>query len=61
MLKTTGYIVSSISVALLGIVSWDSAKSKPLMLAALLIGMAFSILGMLLRWLSYRREKKSSR
>ncbi len=61
MLKTAGYLVSSVSVALLGLVSWKSASEQPLLLAALIGGMAASIIGMLLRWLSFRQEQKSGR
>ena len=45
-------------MALLGIVSWSSAASHPKMLACLIAGMALSVLGMLLRWLEYRKEKQ---
>jgi hypothetical protein len=45
-------------VLLLGIVSWSSAASNPKMLACLIVGMALSILGMLFRWLEYRKEKQ---
>lgn len=58
VLKTAGYIISSVSVLLLGIVSWSSASAKPLMLACLVAGMLASIAGMVLRWLSYRQEQR---
>jgi hypothetical protein len=58
-IKTLGYLVSTVSVALLGIVSWKSASEQPLLCAALIGGTATSILGMGLRWLSYRIEKKT--
>jgi hypothetical protein len=57
-LKTVGYLISSISVICLGAVSWTAAAEHPPMLAVLVVGMATSILGMLCRWISYRREKR---
>ncbi|MFW2853515.1 hypothetical protein ACM61V_16625 [Sphingomonas sp. TX0543] len=57
LVKTIGYGVSTVSVLLLGVVSWNSVKSNPVLLACLLGGMAASVIGMMLRWLSYRIEK----
>jgi len=61
-IKTTGYLVSTLSVILLGIVSWKSASENPLLMACLIMGMLASAVGMLLRWISYqvqeREEKK---
>jgi hypothetical protein len=59
-LKPAGYVVSIVSVFLLGGVAWKSASSDPLMLACLIGGMATSITGMLLRWLSYAREQRNA-
>lgn len=58
MLKLTGYLVSSVSVILLGIVSWKGASEQPVLMLCLILGMATSILGMVFRWLSYQREHK---
>ena len=62
LVKTVGYLVSTISVILLGIVAWKSASSQPLLAACLVLGMLTSTAGMLLRWISYqiqeREEKK---
>jgi hypothetical protein len=58
LLKGIGYAVSTLSVILLGIVSWKNASEQPLIFACLLAGMASSILGMLLRWLSHRMDQK---
>jgi hypothetical protein len=58
MLKGIGYVISTISVVLLGIVSWSSASQSPWLLACLLGGAAISIAGMLCRWLSYEIEKR---
>ena len=54
LVKTTGYLVSTISVILLGVVAWKGAKDNPVLLACLVAGMAASIIGMLLRWTSYQ-------
>jgi hypothetical protein len=56
--KGLGYSVSTLSVLLLGIVAWRSAADRPLLFLCLLLGMASSILGMTLRWLSHRIEQK---
>jgi hypothetical protein len=57
-LKGAGYITSTISVLLLGAVSARSAVDHPWFLAALLLGMATSVCGMMLRWRSHRLEQK---
>jgi len=58
VLKTLGYLVSSLSVLLLGVVSWDSASEKPLLLACLIAGMLASVVGMCLRWVSFLNDRK---
>jgi len=58
LLKGVGYAVSTLSVILLGIVSWKNASEQPLLFACLLAGMASSMVGMLLRWISHRIEQK---
>jgi hypothetical protein len=63
VLKTYGYLVSTVSVLLLGIVSWKSASEQPLLALCLIGGMVTSITGMFLRWLSHeadRRRKKGA-
>ena len=55
MIKTAGYLISAISV-LLGAVAWTGTAEHPAMRILLILGMATSIAGMFLRWLSYRRE-----
>lgn len=62
LLKGLGYLVSTASVILLGIVAWKSAKEEPLLFACLIAGMVASVGGMGLRWLSHllsEREKKA--
>lgn len=55
-LKGSGYLVSTGSVLLLGVPALKSALEDMRMLACLVAGMALSIVGMSLRWLSHRRE-----
>lgn len=60
-IKATGYVISTVSVILLGIVSWKTAFEQPLLLAVLIAGVFASIAGMFLRWLSYRTELRMRR
>ncbi len=55
--KSIGYVISTISVALLGLVAWEAADEgwmRPLVIA----GVLASIVGMALRWLTYREDKR---
>jgi hypothetical protein len=61
MLKTLGYAVSTLSVLLLAIPSWKSAMEQPILFVALLLGIATSITGMFLRWLSFLKERRDQR
>jgi hypothetical protein len=56
--KGLGYLISTVSVVLLGIVAWQSASRDRLLLICLIAGMASSVLGMSLRWISHRVEQK---
>jgi len=56
-IKTLGYLVSTVSVILLGVVSWKSASADPMLMAALIGGMLASVIGMALRWFSYQLDK----
>lgn len=58
LFKGLGYLVSSLSVLLLGITAWKSASEHPLLLACLIGGMAASLAGMGLRWISHRIDQK---
>lgn len=60
-LKGSGYLVSSVSVLLLGIVAWKSASEDRLLLTCLVSGMAFSVLGMVMRWLAFLRNDQEKR
>ena len=56
-LESAGYLVSTLSVLLLAIVSWDSVTADPVLLACLIGGVCASIGGMALRWMSHCRER----
>lgn len=60
MLKTCGYLVSTVSVALLGYAVWPSAEQAGLV-PVLLAGMAASTVGMALRWASHVIEGRRAR
>lgn len=60
-IKTTGYVVSTLSVILLAIVSWKAASEQPILVACLVGGMLASMLGMLLRWISYQLQKREEK
>lgn len=59
-LKTLGYLVSTVSVGLLGCAAWPGAMKAGL-IPALILGMAASIGGMALRWWSYEAEARLKR
>lgn len=56
-MKGLGYLVSIVSVFLLAAGAFKSASQEPVLLVCLIAGMATSIAGMGLRYLSYRRER----
>jgi len=58
IIKTSGYLVSTLSVILLGAVAWKAARESPVMMACLIGGMVCSVLGMAMRWLSYQIDKE---
>lgn len=53
LLKSMGYLVSILSVLLLGAVAWESVADDAAMRACLILGMLTSISGMGLRWTSF--------
>jgi len=57
-IKSSGYLISTVSVVLLGVVSWKKASEDPMLMACLLGGVATSIVGMFLRWISYEIEER---
>lgn len=56
-MKSIGYVFSIISVLLLVIATWKNVSEEPVLLLALIAGAVSSIIGMGLRWASYRRER----
>jgi hypothetical protein len=56
-LKAVGYLVSTISVFLLGVVAWPKPDEPQWKAIVLAVGMLASILGMAIRWNSHRKEK----
>ncbi|AUW56821.1 hypothetical protein C1T17_00745 [Sphingobium sp. SCG-1] len=60
LLKATGYLISTISVLLLGVVAWDGAKDEPALRFCLIAGVAASVIGMALRWLSFRHQQREA-
>ena len=56
--KGLGYIVSMVSVVLLGAVAWPKPGSPDWLLPVLIAGMATSILGMGFRYLSHRQQQR---
>jgi hypothetical protein len=59
--KGVGYLVSTVSVLLLGTVAWQGAAENPELKPYLIGGIATAILGMFLRFLSHERDRKHRR
>ena len=57
-LKGLGYLISTISVLLLGMVAWPKPDEPRWKAIVLIAGMTVSILGMAVRWLSHRKDRK---
>jgi hypothetical protein len=57
-LKAVGYFISTISVLLLGAVAWPGPDEPRWQLLAVIGGMATSIGGMGVRFLSHRKDRK---
>jgi uncharacterized membrane protein YhhN len=57
-MKGVGYLISTLSVLMLGALAWPKPGEPPFKLWLLFGGMAASILGMFLRYLSHRKEKR---
>jgi hypothetical protein len=58
-LQGLDYLISSVSVALLGAVAWPGPGDPQWHARAVVIGMATSVLGMSVRFLSHLRDKKN--
>ncbi len=57
-LKGAGYLISIVSVILLGIVAWPKPDEPQWKGAIVIAGMLASVVGMALRYLSHLREKR---
>ena len=60
-MKSLGYFISIISVFLLGVAAWPTANDPPEKMWLVIGGMTASIVGMFMRYLSYRREEHAGR
>jgi hypothetical protein len=57
-LKAIGYAISTVSVFFLGIVAWPGPDEPRWKAWAVIIGMASSIAGMGVRFVSHRKDRK---
>lgn len=57
-MKSLGYLISTVSVFMLGVVAWPKPGEPRLMTWLVIGGMASSIVGMFLRYLSHRKDKR---
>ena len=57
-MKSLGYLVSTLSVLLLGVVAWPQPGEPRAKMWLVLGGMATSIVGMFLRYLSHRQDER---
>jgi len=58
-LQGLGYLISSVSVGLLGAVAWPGPDEPQWKAWAVVVGMATSIAGMGIRFLSHLRDRKN--
>lgn len=58
-LQGLGYLISSVSVGLLGAVAWPGPDEPRWMAWTVALGMATSILGMGLRYLSHIQDRRN--
>ena len=57
-MKGLGYLISTVSVILLGVVAWPSAGEPGWHKLAVAAGMALSVLGMFARYLSHLDDRR---
>ena len=60
-LKGLGYLISSLSVLFLGIVAWPGPSEPPWHAYVVAAGMALSIIGMGVRFMSHRKDRRDIR
>lgn len=56
-LKGLGYLISSVSVILLGVVAWPGPDEPNWHAVAVLLGMVLSILDMAVRFMSHKQDR----
>ena len=56
--KGLGYLVSAVSVLLLGAIAWPTSAEPMWHKPILLVGMATSVLGMVFRYISHRQQQR---
>jgi hypothetical protein len=59
MKKDVGYFLSTLSVLLLAVPSFKAALEKPALFLFLVLGVATSIAGMALRWITHRTQENA--
>ena len=57
-MKSLGYLISTVSVLMLGVVAWPKPGDPPEKSYLLIAGMVASVIGMFLRYLSHRKDKR---
>ena len=60
-MKGAGYLISTLSVILLGIVAWPGPDEPRWKIWAVLAGSAASVLGMFARYLSHLKDRRDIR
>ena len=58
VLEGTGYIISILSVAILGRVAWTGAAGQAELQLLIILGVMLSVLGMSLRWYVWNRRRR---
>ena len=60
-LQGPGYLVSTISVIFLGIIAWPGPTDPSWHALAAIIGMVTAVLGMFMRYLAHRKNRRDIR
>ena len=60
-LQGPGYLVSTISVIFLGIIAWPGPTDPSWHALAAVIGMVTAVLGMFMRYLAHRKNRRDIR
>ena len=60
-MKGLGYLISTISVVLLGIVAWPGPSEPRWKAMAVIAGMSLSVVGMVVRYLSHGKDRREMR